>query len=270
MKKTDNIDILFARKISNLEKTPSPGLWQRIEQGQKKETRRLGSWLWYAAASVTVLLTAGYFVWQNQSLRFEPKGRMAQTEQVINPKEEKLDSHAWRPGETKDLASVQETKPAKSNNQSRSMRVETLATIIKAAAPTQQETEQIPILGGIEIAKVEKATVNPEQLLAKTEEAKSLQTVDVQVPGTLLAALSQKRVIVAHVEMETFDKENPEPPKFIRIMRQLKNAKQGDEVEWDKLGFNPKRILARADERLRNGEEKISDKYQELKNKTKL
>lgn len=272
MKKPNNIDDIFARKLSNLERTPSPDLWQRIEHGQKKEPRRLSGWYWYAAASVTILLMAGYLVWQSQTETSGPQGQVAQTEQVTKPKEEKLDSPALKLDETEALASMQKTEPTEDDNQSQSVKRETFAAVEKAVAPTQLESEQKPVLGDVKIAKVEKPETNPEQLISKNDEAKSLQPVEVQVgvPGIVLTAPLPNRVIVAHIETEDLIKEDQRPSKFLRVLRQLKNVKQGDEVEWDELGFNPKRILARADERLRNGEEKIFDKYQELKNKTKL
>lgn len=273
MKKPNNIDELFARKLSKLERTPSPDLWQRIERGQKKESRRLGGWFWYAAASVTILLMAGYLVWQNPTQTIEPQGRMAQTEQVTSSKEKKLDSPALELNEKEALTSTKKTEPAERNYQNQPVKREDFAVAEKAVTPTQTDNEQTSILENIEIAKVEKTEKNPEQLISKTDEAiKSLQPIDVPVgiPGTVLNNFPQKRIIVAHVEMENFDMEDTRPPKFVRVLRQLKNAKQGDEVEWDELGFNPKRILARADERLRSEEDKISDKYQELRNKTKL
>jgi len=275
MKEPSNIDDLFSRKLSNLERTPSPDLWQRIEQGQKKELRRPGGWYWYAAASVAILLMAGYMVWQSQMQKTESQGQMARREQVIKPEEEKLDSPALELNNTEALVSTQKVEPAKEdNNQRQAVKIETYLAVEKgvAVAPTQKGPQQTPILEDIKIANAKKIETNPDQLIVKTDEgANSIQPVEIKVgaPGTVLTDLPQKRIIVAHVEMENFDK-NSEPSKFIRVMRQLKNAKQGEEVEWDKLGFNPKRILARADERLRNGEDKISDKYQELKNKTKL
>ena len=278
MKKPNNIDDLFARKLSNLERKPSPDLWQRIEQGQKKEPRRLGGWYWYAAASVMILLMAGYLVWQNQSQTVEPQGQMAQTEQMAKPKEEKLDSPNLKLDKTKALASTQKkalastqkTELAEGASQRQSEKRETFAMVAKANAPKKKEVEQTPILEDVRITKIEKTVTDPKQLMAESEVGKSMQPVQVGIPGTVLTDLLPNRVIVAHVETEDLTNEDQKPSKFLRVMRQLKNAKQGDEVEWDELGFNPKRILARADERLHNGEDKISDKYQELKNKTKL
>ncbi|WP_373512380.1 hypothetical protein [Persicitalea sp.] len=270
MKKPNNIDDLFARKLSNLERTPSPDLWQRIEQGQKKESRRLGGWYWYAAASVTILLMAGYLVWQGETKTVEPQGQMAQTEQMTKPREGTLPT-APQSGDTEALASTQQTESVQKNSRPVISQKESYATVVKEKAPEVPKLERAPILEGTQIARVEKAETDPSQLVTKNDAMKSLQPTEIQtvVPGKV-SPDTQDRIIVAHVETEDLANEAQKSSKFLRVLRQLKNAKQGDEVEWDELGFNPKRILARADERLRNGEDKISDKYQELKNKTKL
>jgi hypothetical protein len=41
-------------------------------------------------------------------------------------------------------------------------------------------------------------------------------------------------------------------------------------VDWEEVGFNPKSLVAKVDDHLRNGEEKVSEKYHNLKEKTKL
>ncbi len=271
MKKPDNIDDLFARKLSNLERTPSPDLWQRIEQGKEKESRRLGGWYWYAAASVTILLMAGYLVWQNQPAMVDTQGQTARTEQVIKPLAEKQNAPDVNLSELEALANTQKVEPARGDDQKSPVKRETFALAKKAIAPVQQMTKQVPVLDDIQVAKVENTETSLQQLITETGEAVStLQPVEVQVPGTALVDVAQKRIIVAHVDAEGPANEDQRSSKFIRVLRQLKNAKQGDEVEWDELGFNPKKILARADERLRSGEDKVSGKYQELKNKTKL
>ncbi|GHB56000.1 hypothetical protein [Persicitalea jodogahamensis] len=268
MKKHNNIDELFARKLSGLERTPSPDLWQRIEQGQEKETRRLGAWYWYAAASVTILLMAGYLVWQSQTETFESQGQLARTEQVTRTDTDKPDSPAFQTADTEKLEIERNDVSVLPNDNRVVAQIDVSPTIINATAPKQPETERTPILEDMKIAKVVARETSPEQLVAKNEDVKLSQSVE--VPGTALTDLSQNRVIVAHVETEDLTTETQKSSKFLRVLRQLKNAKQGDEVEWDEIGINPKRILARADERIRNGEDKISDKYQELKNKTKL
>ena len=270
MKKPNNIDDLFSRRLSNLERTPSPNLWQRIEQGQKKESRRLGGWYWYAAASITILLMAGYLAWQSQTMTVEPQGQMARTEQVTKPSVE-TSAPALQPDNTEALASTSAIDSAQKSSPPAITQKEKYAAVVKEKAPEAPKLERTPILEGTQIARVEKTEMNPAQLVVKNGDVKSLQPTQVQpiVPGKTLPDI-QDRVIVAHIETEDFNSDDQRPSKFLRVLRQLKNAKQGEEVEWDELGFNPKRILARADERFRNGEDKISDKYQELKNKTKL
>lgn len=270
MKKSNKIDDLFVRKLSSLERTPSPDLWRRIEQGQKKETRRLRGWYWYAAASATILLLAGYVMWQSRAQNSEPRLQVAQTELIVKPEEGEPYSSALEMSEKKALANTAKTESTEGSDQRKPAQKATFAAVEKAVVPTQPDSEQAPVLKDIKLAQIEKPKAHPEQLIAKTKEAEPLRLADGQAPGAVLSHFPQKRVVVAHVRMQHLKEENSAPSKFIRVMRQLKNAKQGDEVEWDELGFNPKRILARADERLRNGEDIISGKYQELKNKTKL
>jgi hypothetical protein len=39
----------------------------------------------------------------------------------------------------------------------------------------------------------------------------------------------------------------PKTSRFTRVFRQLKNARAGEKVNWDEVGFNPKAVLARLD-----------------------
>ena len=271
MKKPNEIDDLFARKLSRLESTPSPDLWQRIEQRQKKEPRRLGGWMWYAAASVTVLLMAGYLVWQNQTQTTNPVGRTAQTEQGVEPKAGNRLPTIQR--ENTESVAVQEKEfPTREAEPKVPVEKRVYAASDKGTLVGSQVVERKPTLENVEVAAVERTATNPKLPTGPDEGIRSLQPVEVPSPTnpeTTPEAL-QDRVVFAQVEVEDPASEAQKPSKFLRVLRQLKNVKRGDEVEWDELGFNPKRILARADERLRNGEEKISDKYQQLKEKTKL
>ncbi len=271
MKKYNNIDDLFARKLSDLERTPSPDLWKRIEQGQKKEARRLGGWYWYVAASVTILLMAGYLMWQNQMQSEKSQEQIAKMEKTVNPKAD-VKSPALPLNEKENLASEPKPKTVVSESELNSvLQAQALAKNTTDNSPKSPKSEPTPVLEDVKIAVVGKAEIAPEQLITRNDDMKTLEHVELPAidPGKIVPD-PQKRVVVAHIETEDGGKEDQKASKFLRVLRQLKNAKQGDEVEWDELGFNPKRILARADERLRTGEDKISDKYQELKNKTKL
>ncbi|KAA6441803.1 hypothetical protein FEM33_00600 [Dyadobacter flavalbus] len=78
------------------------------------------------------------------------------------------------------------------------------------------------------------------------------------------------RTIVIAVEAQSNEEDKPKISKFSRVFRQLKNARAGEQVNWEEVGFNPKSLVAKVDDRLRNGEEKLSEKYHHLKEKTKL
>jgi hypothetical protein len=43
-------------------------------------------------------------------------------------------------------------------------------------------------------------------------------------------------------------------------MRQLKNAKNGEKVEWDEVGINPNSVLARANRKMEQNRESDKEK----------
>jgi hypothetical protein len=63
--------------------------------------------------------------------------------------------------------------------------------------------------------------------------------------------------------------DKPRGSRFSRVFRQLKNARAGEKVDWDEVGFNPKDLVARVDDRLRNRDDKNPQK-DHPKDKTKL
>ena len=269
------VDDLFARKLADWQPKASPDLWNRIENQQQKENRRSAGWHWYAAASVLVILLAGYAVWENQSLVLSDKNReLSKASQTQQSKENSLNKTPIPLDSVKLLAEVEEVK------------TETGAMLKKADSPdhskqilakSNMETPlQIqgrePALDRIEVASIQKKETAPETLIPASKGG-----IASLPPAGALAEISESfveqekgRVIIAHVETENVADEEQKSSKFIRILRQLKNAKQGEAIEWDEVGFNPKKLMARADERLKSEEERISKKYQDLKDKTKL
>jgi len=267
------VDDLFARNLTDWQPKVSPELWKRIEDRQEKKSRHQAGWYWYTAASVALLLMAGYVVWESQSALRNGTEDIAKIEQAQQPKlrdsakpsqesTRKLTNGAVKQVESKTL--VDDT-----NLPYQSPKVDALAEST-VQPPKQQELDLIS--DRIEVAEIHKNETNPESLLPDIKPIASLPRVEAEPKITKESEADQDkgRVIIAHIETEYVIQEDPKSSKLIRILRQLKNAKQGEAIEWDEVGFNPKKLMARADERLRNEEEKVSKKYQELKEKTKL
>lgn len=272
--KKQPIDDLFAKKLTNWEPKVSPDLWARIEAQQEKQTRRSSSWFWSIAASVTLLLTTGYLLWQNQPTILTGSGTgtgIAQTEVVLpeavaTEPQINVVASAKEPDEE---APVHETKRIHSGTAG----AERLAAVRKSAVAAEKLVENInvPSQKLPEIAAIDRRMVESEALISQNTEPLLSQSVDVVALVNEPKATSEKRVIRANVDWdEPAKEEERKESRFARIMQQLKNAKQGETVDWQEVGFNPKKILARADEKIKNEEDKVSKKYQEFKDKTKL
>jgi hypothetical protein len=68
---------------------------------------------------------------------------------------------------------------------------------------------------------------------------------------------------------ENESNEKSKSSRFAKVFRQLKNARAGEPVDWQEIGFNPKDVIAKVDGRGRSRDEEGSEKYQNTK-RTKL
>ncbi|SKC09728.1 hypothetical protein [Dyadobacter psychrophilus] len=263
------VDDLFKSRLSELEKTPSSAAWEKIKTRTKKE-RRLAGWVWYAAASIVITLVAGYIVWNSERSNIETIGkekRLAVVSKPTNVAEEQKPEIVREvqvevkenPVASSELAANVNRRPLKPSNnvkpkaekqinaegQNQTAEPQNLAT--NDALVKEEPIAELPIL---------------EKVSPKTEEVLAAKVTPTPVEPT--------RIVVVAVETNDLDEEKPKSSKFSKVFRQLKNARAGEPVDWEEVGFNPKSLVAKVDDRLRNGEEKVSEKYHNLKEKTKL
>lgn len=263
------VDDLFARKLTDWQPKPSAQLWDRIETRQEKVSRRLG-WYWYAAASVAILLLACYVVWQSEAVEISGSEREVATAEQMKPITQPETLAEVSPSDkATGLVSKGESREAISPNQ---VATQIRKVKISEEALGAKSNATMGIDEKIHVAAIQKEVTAPESLIAENAEGTSPQPTAIQaeIIKETFPNPSTGRVIVAHVEIAPQVEDEPKSSKFIRVLRQLKNAKQGEAIEWDEVGFNPRKLMAHADERLKNEEEKVSKKYQELKDKTKL
>lgn len=263
------VDDLFTRKLTDWQPEVTNQLWDRIEARQGKVPRRLG-WYWYAAASVTILVLAGYVVWQSEGGGSTGDKRGVATEEQMKQRARPEQLPEIVPSEkTIVLASSDEARKSTSQKPitTQNRRVMNTGEVVMV-----KTNEPVVLPERMEVAAIQRKHTAPESLIAENEEGHSLTPTAVQpgIVGNSFHDTATGRVVVAHIELAPLKEDESKNSKFIRVLRQLKNAKQGEAIEWDEVGFNPKKLMARADERLKNEEEKISKKYQELKDKTNL
>ncbi|MDQ6478840.1 hypothetical protein [Dyadobacter sp. LHD-138] len=262
------VDDLFKKRLTSLEKKPTELAWKRIQEGQKNKSRRMAAWVWYAAASMVLTMITGYLVWQSQDPVSSPTGtvQMARVEKVtpdvkptpdpvtgkkeaVEGKDKELEIESA--GQTPVLAEVKVDRKVHQKVIERN-------PLRKANAEENKPDNQPQI----QIAKIETAKTN-EVKLDKPDMQPSIVPEKVVPKAPELARVDEKkpdRTIIVEVEEPVNEpKEKGKPSRFARVFRQLKNVREAEPVDWDDVGFNPKSIMARADDRT-NDDEKVSGK----------
>ncbi len=262
------VDDLFKRKLSTLERKPSAAAWQRIQDGQTKSRRTL-VWVWYVAAGVALALLTGYAVWVNQATYFEPGlAQVQKVEKIVVP-QLNLDSIKNKSAEEQ-IASTDKEATEVSAPESANIGI----TMAKSVAKRKESVDLKKENSDEEVARAEKSEeARPEHIVPvqiMTPQTAQIQPADEKPKESVPEKLEDRTILV---KVEVPDDEGPDKPKasrFTKIFRQLKNVKEGESVNWTDVGFNPKAVVARVDNRLRMGEEKVSEKYQDIKQRTKL
>jgi hypothetical protein len=256
MKKSP-IDDLFARKLADWESQPSSAAWERLQARQQQPKRRPIYWL--AAATVLLALFVGYLAWQGLHLPSLPtENRLSQANSSTNtlsPSKEVAPlevATAPEPARVRQKEAVASGEPTVQLVATRTEEPQSAATDTQAELPTALpiETQQ---------------TLPPQVLVAETKpvavESELSPEATVEKPSA-----EPSRVVIARMALA--EEEDAKPSKVIRMLRQLKNLKEGEEVNWEETGIAPKRLVARADSKLRDQEEKISKRYQQFKELT--
>jgi hypothetical protein len=275
------VDDLFKRKLEGLERTPSENAWLKIQEKQPVR-RRSVVWGWYAAAGVAAAVMGGYLVWQNQQV-VSPGGikpeqtiattRPAQKDSVVSPIENSnapVEQLAAAKKTDKELVNDQkDLKPAANGSEVAGTQRAT-KYIAKTTVTDPEAIQDAPVVAISEKPSVPVNAIQPEP--AKIPVAQNIKILPDEPAVSQVSKPEPEptRMIVVSVETGTNEaEEKPRNSRFSRVFRQLKNARAGEKVDWDEVGFNPKNLVARVDDRLRNKDERSSEK-DHPKEKTKL
>ncbi len=299
--KKHRVDDLFKRKLEGLERTPSENAWLKIQEKQPWSRRSIKSrpfvWGWYAAAGVAAAVMVGYLVWQNQqgnspgiqsnqtiaAAKPAAMDSVATSVEKLNVPVEQLAAAAKKenagvenvgkgleqnhnaPGNAE--TQIAQTQLAKAQN-SEALNKRTQRIEIPNAQPEPVQNAPVVVLN--EKPSVPMNAIQPEPLTNPvTQDIKTLPD-EPAVSRVNKPETEPTRTIVVAVETGTNEsEEKPRNTRFARVFRQLKNARAGEKVDWDEVGFNPKSLVARVDDRLRSKDERSSDK-DHPKDKTKL
>lgn len=263
------VDDLFKKRLSSLEKQPSELAWERIQQGQKNKSRRIAVWVWYAAASVSLALISGYVVWENQT---ENSGKLSnQTEMAkvekITPKtgltaaSEADKNVVQAETNTEVLSNSSPVEIAQNSKLPKDRKVRVIANP-SLSGKTKSVSEKNDNANIIQVAVIPSAK-SEEVKTNKIDLQQSVVAEKINAKPVELAQVEDKkadRTIVVEVEEPKNEFKDKKPSRLARVFRQLKNVREAEPVDWDDVGFNPKNILARVDDRPNTNDEKVSGK----------
>ena len=266
------VDDLFKRKLEGLERTPSENAWLKIQEKQPAKSRPV-VWGWYAAAGVAAAVMGGYLVWQNQQDVSPGSIQPQQTVAVVKPAPvDSVVSPIEKPEEpVGQLARAEEKniKPA-THSAEITKTPEAPRQVTETSVAEAEPIQSAPVVAVAEKPDVPVNTIQPGQIKSPVVQDTKTLPDEPAVSRVNKPEPEPTRTIVVAVETGTNEaEEKPRNTRFARVFRQLKNARAGEKVDWDEVGFNPKNLVARVDDRLRNKEDRSSEK-DHPKDKTKL
>jgi hypothetical protein len=263
------VDELFSRKLRDAEVPPRQEAYLKLQQRLQTKQRRLGWWQqgpWLAAAGVSLLLVASWIVWHNQS---PENAEVAQ----ISPNTSTANNSSFKktravPAKENSLVNIDAPIQQIAQGKTSKLQTSSLKNVqLDIVSKTQQE----------EIASAAELPVNQQQTTPKmpiedtqTTIAKATHSIDEQSPvvkkvvlqlpelnESLVAenkstnpSILEKTTSVVTESSASFDNNLINQPRkssrMAKVWKQLKNAKNGERVDWDEVGFNPNKLLAKA------------------------
>ena len=270
------VDDLFKSKLSALEKQPSSVAWLRIQNEQKNTKQRFGGWIWYAAASIAIVIISGYLVWQQKgenTRNYVSPGMVAAVR-----KSNKIDRSIISDSLIQHHDYVSEKTDKSQTAAADEKKIKTkLSKPIDTNPAIQPDSHKSELQNNIVNVIPETNSIagtSLKNIPVNVSEPVVLPHIEREVISEPVLAVAEKKenhtIIVSIDTQERNSAEKTKSSRFAKVFRQLKNARAGDPVDWQEVGINPKVILARVDEKVRNKEEVISEKYQNIKERTKL
>lgn len=260
----EEIDKLFRDRLSGLPATPSPDAWLRLQQKMEPAKKERTMWVYYAAASISIILLSGLFFFGN--LYQDNNVQVAQTEIKGAEPKTKDKNNASQATSAPNPASTSETKETIARN-SDGVRNEEKEKIKKINPLPEPDARQFAAT----VAKVKpmvKSKGAPKGLskVKSTEDATPVlvQTGTPVLPeGTVKNTFTQNNATTATTNVVQVvvklgnsregayeDDEEPNLRESIsrkgallkNIYLQARNLKNGDPVELASLGVDTEKI----------------------------
>ncbi len=239
--KKQSIDTLFADKLQQAEIAPRAEAWEKLQSKMaKKETKMV--WLplvrWSAAASVALLIGLG--VWFMNDAQQPNAPTLAQTK----TQPQKIVSVPKIEAQVADNQENKTPKPSLQATASVSPHKQAQITVQQPEIVIAKSKETViePINKVIEpINKKVEVVVVPEPTL---ETIATIQPVQKQEQTVRLELSEPTETLAANLQPDVTSS-LPKERRINKIFRQLKNLKNGDDVDWQEVGVKSPRLLAR-------------------------
>jgi hypothetical protein len=243
MKNSENIDKIFSEGLHTYERQPRPQAWGKLEARlQKPKSKVLPIWWKYAsAASVALLIGIGGYWFSTQQI--ESVKEVAVNKKVVI---EKKQVQFIEKEVTPQLVVIEKTTPTKTKSKI-VHKPGIMGNIQFAQLPPQQ------IIKVEEIKQIAKAPITePKKIQEQNTIVLILENTKpkVEEETIVLSMVETKSEVVAQTDSN--DGINKKESRISKIWQQLKRAKNGENVEWSRLGIKPQKMLARADAKIEN------------------
>jgi hypothetical protein len=272
----EKIDKIFAEKLDNHEITPREQAWEKLQNklNQNKDSKKaIPLWRRHAiAASVATILMVGiksYFSKEVKQIENQP------IEITSNGKR----SSASSPNKfIEPISKAPTIKLIVQKEQAKGQKVKNSELIGYNKMPEKElisanfEAQDPSVLKGFEnqISQINPDEIIVEKSIETVQNIKDIQSNNQEKPEELtilftVANFENTKII----ENQAVNNMENEKKKYLpKLFKQLLNAKNGDKVNWNELGFKPSKILARAENKFKSTKKEIDDSYQTVKNKT--
>lgn len=257
--KKNPIDDLFSRKLREAELTPRAEAWEKLQMRQQTKQRR-AVWIqwgpWLAAAGVSLLLIAGWLSWKDEAVS-PTNTQMAQNttkNPSVNSLSKPVQNQAVDIEFNKRQVVVQvEGKSvvaeSKNNIENEQQVIQTTAPQIAQTVPQVAQEAKPSVESGLPTVETTTAVAQatPSVEPKPTEKKVVLQLPDLTEMERVASTMTPNESVTTSTELEADFLNKPrKTSKMAKVWQQLKNAKSGEKVDWDEVGFNPNKLIAKA------------------------
>jgi len=248
----EEIDKIFKNGLSGLPVTPSTDAWKRLQQKMEPPKKNRSMWIYYAAASITLLIISGIWFFTNQNTL--DNGTLAtvntpeaSTSKPVSTEDPLIDTPEEVKTNEYQIAQAQKVKPEAIQKSTSpiepavKIKVKTkMPLIAKAEKPRNTEVKRPEDKATPSTFSPTLKTTAPEEKLALVNQDKPL-TSEMLTPDIIEVTVKRDN---PEVEERSELRENlaRKTSLFKNIYKQARNLKNGDQVELASLGINTDKI----------------------------